>query len=64
MLNTRILLMGASILSSAMIVYAQKSPVNFKLLERDKNVKTRNVTTQEYFPAISYPPLNGSSFVM
>jgi len=43
MLNTHKLLMGASILSSAMGVYAQKSPVNFKLLERDKNVKPRNV---------------------
>jgi len=56
--------MGASILSSAMGVYAQKSPSNFTSLEREKNVKPRNVTTQEYFPAISYPPLNGSSFVM
>lgn len=43
MLNTHKLLMGVSILSSEMGVYAQKSSVNFKLLERDKNVKPRNV---------------------
>jgi len=43
MLNKNKFLLGASVLSSTMCVYAQKTPAEFKPLTQDKKVKPRNI---------------------